>query len=553
MNKRLNRGITIIALVITIIVLLILAGVSIAMLTGENGILIKTESAKVKTEEETAREKLELVLLDMRAEKELNPLYNEKEFLTNKLKEKEFTVLDDIVIVDNYQFQIDRNVPCIVKKADEEIKNPEEIEIPEQLSSTFEYIKDESEIETEKSVKRIKDKTGKSSDAEMNDVSFLDNEKGIVFNGESTYGILDSDKVNLSCPTTITAVVKWESGNNNLLFIDAKSKIGIGAYNNKILLTAKGETSYYYEIPADFFTNEVNYITVQYNQDVTDNMLYINGEKMQQLTSKSSWNLSESGTYLGRRRAGSYFKGILYNFKIYNKLFSEQEVLYAYEYEKSSFENDTNINDIQSEFLVLEYSGNKQENIEDFPTILRNNNIEVELNEVEFDIDGGLMFNGTSAYCEFKDNAMQLQFPNTITIVAKCNDVSENILFTDEKTKIGIGFWKNKYMILENSASNVIFYNIETEILKEDINYITVVYGNSASESSLYLNGQKIENTTSGLGWNRDETGTYFGRRNSGSYFNGTLYKFKIYSKSLSDSEIIEEYNNDKNIYSTKD
>ena len=31
-----NRGITLIALVITIIVLLILAGVSIAMLTGEN-------------------------------------------------------------------------------------------------------------------------------------------------------------------------------------------------------------------------------------------------------------------------------------------------------------------------------------------------------------------------------------------------------------------------------------------------------------------------------------------------------------------------------------
>ena len=35
-RKKLNKGITLIALVITIIVLLILAGVSIAMLTGEN-------------------------------------------------------------------------------------------------------------------------------------------------------------------------------------------------------------------------------------------------------------------------------------------------------------------------------------------------------------------------------------------------------------------------------------------------------------------------------------------------------------------------------------
>ena len=41
-----NKGITLIALVITIIVLLILSGVSIATLTGQNGILSKTTNAK---------------------------------------------------------------------------------------------------------------------------------------------------------------------------------------------------------------------------------------------------------------------------------------------------------------------------------------------------------------------------------------------------------------------------------------------------------------------------------------------------------------------------
>ena len=40
-----NKGITLIALVITIIVLLILAGVSIAMLTGQNGILTRAGDA----------------------------------------------------------------------------------------------------------------------------------------------------------------------------------------------------------------------------------------------------------------------------------------------------------------------------------------------------------------------------------------------------------------------------------------------------------------------------------------------------------------------------
>lgn len=44
MNK--NKGITLIALIVTIIILLILAGVSIAFLTGENGILNKAKTAK---------------------------------------------------------------------------------------------------------------------------------------------------------------------------------------------------------------------------------------------------------------------------------------------------------------------------------------------------------------------------------------------------------------------------------------------------------------------------------------------------------------------------
>ena len=45
-----SNGITLIALVITIIVLLILAGVTIATLMGDNGILTKANDAKRETE-----------------------------------------------------------------------------------------------------------------------------------------------------------------------------------------------------------------------------------------------------------------------------------------------------------------------------------------------------------------------------------------------------------------------------------------------------------------------------------------------------------------------
>lgn len=51
-----NKGITLIALVVTIIVLLILAGISISMLTGQNGILKKAAEAKEKTVEANENE-----------------------------------------------------------------------------------------------------------------------------------------------------------------------------------------------------------------------------------------------------------------------------------------------------------------------------------------------------------------------------------------------------------------------------------------------------------------------------------------------------------------
>lgn len=57
-----KRGITLIALVITIIVLLILAGVTIATLTGDNGILTQATKAKEKTEQASEIEKIKLAV-----------------------------------------------------------------------------------------------------------------------------------------------------------------------------------------------------------------------------------------------------------------------------------------------------------------------------------------------------------------------------------------------------------------------------------------------------------------------------------------------------------
>ena len=56
-----KKGITLIALVITIIVLLILAGVSIAMLTGQNGILTQANNAKIEQSHGAVRDSIALL------------------------------------------------------------------------------------------------------------------------------------------------------------------------------------------------------------------------------------------------------------------------------------------------------------------------------------------------------------------------------------------------------------------------------------------------------------------------------------------------------------
>ena len=63
-----QRGITLIALVITIIVLLILAGVSIAMLTGQNGILTRANQAGTATNTASNEEIVKLAISNILTE-----------------------------------------------------------------------------------------------------------------------------------------------------------------------------------------------------------------------------------------------------------------------------------------------------------------------------------------------------------------------------------------------------------------------------------------------------------------------------------------------------
>lgn len=59
--KNRNQGITLIALIITIIILLILAGIAITTLAGDNGIVNKASTASEETKKKEYEEILKII------------------------------------------------------------------------------------------------------------------------------------------------------------------------------------------------------------------------------------------------------------------------------------------------------------------------------------------------------------------------------------------------------------------------------------------------------------------------------------------------------------
>ena len=89
-----KNGITLIALVVTIVVLLILAGVSISMLTGENGIIKRAQEAKEKSEIAEEKELVELSAVGAMARDKWGEITydNLDEELAMNLGDREYTL-----------------------------------------------------------------------------------------------------------------------------------------------------------------------------------------------------------------------------------------------------------------------------------------------------------------------------------------------------------------------------------------------------------------------------------------------------------------------------
>ena len=84
-KKEKNNGITLIALVVTIVVLIILAGISISVILGENGLVAKAKKAASQTEEAIANEKMGMYMASLRIDKDAGSGQRLAEYLSSNI------------------------------------------------------------------------------------------------------------------------------------------------------------------------------------------------------------------------------------------------------------------------------------------------------------------------------------------------------------------------------------------------------------------------------------------------------------------------------------
>ena len=84
-KKEKNNGITLIALVITIVVLIILAGISISIILGENGLVAKAKRAATQTEKVTANEEMGMYMASLRIDKDAGSGQRLAEYLSSNI------------------------------------------------------------------------------------------------------------------------------------------------------------------------------------------------------------------------------------------------------------------------------------------------------------------------------------------------------------------------------------------------------------------------------------------------------------------------------------
>ena len=258
-----ENGITLVALVVTIIILLILAGIAISNLLGENGLINQAKLGKEKYAISEAKEKIELEITNLQIEQQSKGEALTKEILP-KINNEDIDVGDTSnfpveVICGKYKFEVDNvfQVKYIGEADDTVIKYTTEPDDYTNQSNVKVLLK----ISNPKGIKSIK-KPGKDESEIVQNQTKIETDFSVSRNGHYIIEVIDAedkevkkdiyiDLIDTLSPEEFTPEV--QKNENSITVIEngkdadateESSKSGIDHYEYYIIDSSNKETKY---------------------------------------------------------------------------------------------------------------------------------------------------------------------------------------------------------------------------------------------------------------------------------------------------------------------
>ena len=397
------------------------------------------------------------------------------------------------------------------------------------------------------------------------------NKDGIYLTGDSdSYGQTNDGILDLSFPLTISYIIKPEEISGfGFVLADGTTDVCMTLYNNgdNVEIACSGSDSEVYIIPkSELYDGNIKYITVTYEETVTNHQLYIDGEKIEKASKTDYYNLPNTTyTSIGCRYYKSlkdFYKGYIYKISSYNKKLNDDEINQLFINDKNYLENGSAKvnymdNNLKAEYNIKENNSVPKTVITSIRDNIKNKVVDFTGN-IELSADKkGLYFTGESEnYGQTNDGILDLSFPLTISYIIKPEEISGfGFVLADGVTDVCMTLYNNgdNVEIACSGLNSEVYIIPKSELYDGNIKYITVTYEENVKNHQLYIDGEKIEKSSTEDYYRiGNTTYTVIGCRvysNFNSFYKGTIYSITTYNSKLSDEDIRNIYDFDKSVF----
>ena len=589
-----NKGITLIALVITIIILLILAGISIQAIINNNLIQNATTATEIYNKEQ-AKEKLIQTLNSLAISKYRDKNYNDKEYIDNQIKKDGMSIdSDDIVTVNKYKFKIDREKLEIIEEA-----GKEELSDFEKLQSS--YVQDglvcwydgiyNTVSGHDKNATVWQDLTGNNNNGTLKNINNTD-DSGWTSNSLILDGIDDwvqmtqipasEDGITVEIVAKVLDVSEgsqenyicnYESGGIGILKNSNKVQgvIHTGKYIN-IYDQKNVKISQIYSMSTGIDSkNKTIYFSTNSNIQKEDfNGQYSEPQNNTVFVIGTNPNGNQSDLPTGEKMPNIE----VYSIRIYNRSLTADEISKNYEEDKRRFQiEDIKDNPSASELgyvsngLMCLYDGEynsefgKSKKTKTWYDLSKNNN-NATLKNFDFNKTSG--WTGNSLLLDGKNDwvSMQKIYNNNMTVEIALKILNEKdgkkLYVIDNYESGGMGIEKNTsgYMLGSVNVDGSYYTALSNNKINDNTKYSltlqydgsNILYRENDIKYNTYAEGrikEPINSTRFVLGVNASGE-NYDNMESSEAFNNFGVYSVRIYNRALTDEEISQNYNVDK-------